>query len=168
MTLFIAQQSDASRQLQISEGVRIGRIVEINTQGVVFVDFPGNTNGPVAARVSGSIRSGLETQQISIFSQVLIAFENNDSQKPVVMDSVDSAVDVRRHDQELAFQVDKPQHITVDGRTMTFDAREKITLRCGKASITLTQSGRIIIRGAHVLSRSSGVNRIQGGSVRIN
>ena len=33
---------------------------------------------------------------------------------------------------------------------------------------TLTRAGKILIRGAYLLARSSGVNRIQGGSVQIN
>ncbi|MEW5071937.1 hypothetical protein AB1P14_09365, partial [Pseudomonas aeruginosa] len=38
----------------------------------------------------------------------------------------------------------------------------------GKASITLTRAGKVIIRGAYLSSRSTGVNRIKGGSVQIN
>ena len=41
-------------------------------------------------------------------------------------------------------------------------------LRCGKASITLTREGKVLIKGAYLSSRSSGVNRIKGGSVQIN
>ena len=37
-----------------------------------------------------------------------------------------------------------------------------------KASITLTSAGKILLRGAYILNRSSGVNRIKGGSVQIN
>src|SRR4051812_15153812 len=47
-------------------------------------------------------------------------------------------------------------------------AEKEIVLRCGKASITLTRSGKILIRGTYVLSRSSGAQRIQGASVQIN
>jgi hypothetical protein len=47
-------------------------------------------------------------------------------------------------------------------------ANREIVLQVGKASITLTQAGKIILRGTYVLSRSSGVNRIKGGSVQIN
>ena len=47
-------------------------------------------------------------------------------------------------------------------------ARREIVLRCGNASITLTRAGKIILRGTYVLSRSSGVNKIKGGSVQIN
>ena len=38
----------------------------------------------------------------------------------------------------------------------------------GKASITLTREGKVLIRGTYLSSRSSGVNRIKGGSVQIN
>ena len=56
----------------------------------------------------------------------------------------------------------------IDGKRVTFDAKEQIVLRCGKSSITLTRAGKILIRGAYLLNRSSGVNRIKGGSVQIN
>ena len=43
-----------------------------------------------------------------------------------------------------------------------------MVLRCGKASITLTKAGKVLIEGSYVLSRSTGVNRIKGGSVQLN
>ena len=49
-----------------------------------------------------------------------------------------------------------------------FTAESEIVLRCGEASITLTRAGKVLIRGTYLLSRSSGVNRIKGGSVQIN
>jgi hypothetical protein len=47
-------------------------------------------------------------------------------------------------------------------------AANEITLTCGKASITLTRSGKIVLRGTYILSRSSGPNRIKGGSIELN
>ena len=35
-------------------------------------------------------------------------------------------------------------------------------------NIMLTRAGKVLIRGAYLLSRSSGANRIKGGSVQIN
>jgi hypothetical protein len=58
--------------------------------------------------------------------------------------------------------------VEADGERLVVSAREQLVLRCGKASITLTRAGRVIIRGESLLSRSSGVNRIKGGSVQIN
>jgi uncharacterized protein (DUF2345 family) len=56
----------------------------------------------------------------------------------------------------------------VDSERIELTAEKEIVLRCGNASLTLTRAGKILIRGAYVLTRSSGVNRIQGGSVQIN
>ncbi len=56
----------------------------------------------------------------------------------------------------------------LDGERLEFSAEREIVLRCGKASITLTRAGKVIIRGAYLSSRSTGVNRIKGGSVQIN
>lgn len=47
-------------------------------------------------------------------------------------------------------------------------AQKQLTIRCGESSITLTAAGKIILRGKYIVSRSSGVQRIKGGSVQIN
>lgn len=51
---------------------------------------------------------------------------------------------------------------------LVLTADREIVLQVGKASITLTKAGKIILRGTYVVSRSSGVNKIKGGSVQIN
>lgn len=56
----------------------------------------------------------------------------------------------------------------VDGASQVIRARDTLTLRCGKASITLTADGRITIRGTDILTRAEGANRVQGASVQLN
>jgi hypothetical protein len=56
----------------------------------------------------------------------------------------------------------------LDGKKVTLTGEEEVTLKCGKASITLTSAGKVLIKGEYVVSRSSGVNRIKGGAVQIN
>ena len=63
---------------------------------------------------------------------------------------------------------DEENQVVVDGKKVTIEGAEEVTLKCGKASITLTKSGKILIRGTYLSNRSSGVNRILGGSVQIN
>ena len=58
--------------------------------------------------------------------------------------------------------------VSLDGERLTLTADKEIVLRCGKASVTLTRAGKIIIRGAYLSNRSSGVNKIKGASVQIN
>jgi hypothetical protein len=56
----------------------------------------------------------------------------------------------------------------IDGKRIVLAGEQEIVLACGEASITLTRAGKILIRGAYVSSRSSGVNRIRGASVEVN
>ena len=58
--------------------------------------------------------------------------------------------------------------IVVNASQIVLTGRKEIVLRCGKASITLTRAGKVLLRGAYISSRSSGVNRLKGGSVQIN
>jgi len=58
--------------------------------------------------------------------------------------------------------------MTVDGERVVIRAERDIELRCGDASIVLTRSGKVLIHGNFVLSRSRGANRIKGAFVDIN
>ncbi len=70
-------------------------------------------------------------------------------------------------DSELNAEQLKPE-ILVNGQKMELSAAEEITLRCGKSSITLTKSGKILIKGEHLLNRTSGSYKIRSGSIQLN
>jgi hypothetical protein len=61
-----------------------------------------------------------------------------------------------------------PEEAAAAGERLVIKADREIVLQCGSASITLTRSGKIVIRGEYVVTRAAGVNRILGGSVQIN
>jgi uncharacterized protein (DUF2345 family) len=63
---------------------------------------------------------------------------------------------------------EKNLDVMVDDKRIEIEGQDEVVLRCGKASITLRRNGRVVIRGTYVESRSSGTNRIKGGSVLIN
>lgn len=48
------------------------------------------------------------------------------------------------------------------------ESGKELVIACGKAKIALRADGRIEIRGGHLVSRSSGANKIRGASVTIN
>jgi hypothetical protein len=56
----------------------------------------------------------------------------------------------------------------VDEHRIVLESKDEIVLRCGKASITLRRNGLIVLKGTYLESQSEGVNRIKGGSVKIN
>ena len=51
---------------------------------------------------------------------------------------------------------------------MVLEGHDEIVLKCGDASITLKRDGKVLLRGAYVETQATGVNRIKGGSVKIN
>ncbi len=93
---------------------------------------------------------------------VVLMFDGGDPARPIVMGCVRAESAWPLPEQPGQVEVD------ADGERLVVSAKEQIVLRCGKASITLTKAGKVLIQGAYVSSRSSGVNRIKGGSVQLN
>ncbi|MCP4117537.1 MAG: DUF2345 domain-containing protein [Desulfobacteraceae bacterium] len=167
--------ADNVRKLEFSrqiKGAVAGRIVETDPNGRVLVDFPGNPREPVQARLTRSVKTQLQEEKHIFPLEVLLVFENNNPERPVIVDILCSGLEEGNSNantpEEIRLDREKPEEVEVDGRKITFTAKEEIVLRCGKSSITLTKAGKVIIRGAYLLNRSSGVNKIKGGSVQIN
>lgn len=150
------------------EGIRLGRIVRIDESGRVHVDFPGNSLGPVVARITSTARAEALSKGNPAGREVLLVFEKNDPNQPIIVDTLYSLIDEIVEPSCDILATEMPQEVTMDGKRISFDAENEIVLRCGKASITLTKAGKILIKGEYVLSHSSGENRIRGGSVSVN
>lgn len=97
--------------------------------------------------------------------EVLVSFEGGDILYPIVTGKIRNLPVVGEMDlsEESIIATD-----TGEQERLVFKAEKEIVLQCGKSSITLTRAGKVIIRGAYLLSRSSGVNKIKGGSVQLN
>ena len=134
-------------------GVIVGRLVGLRESGEPFVDFPGNISA-----VALNARSVLPLVEAQIGREILLTFEEGDPERPIVIGLMES----------FSAQRQPPLRVKLDEDSVVFTAEREIVLRCGKASITLTRAGKVLIRGAYLLSRSSGANRIKGGSVQIN
>ena len=138
--------------------VVIGELLALAEEGrTPLVAYPGQP-GSAALRA----RSLVELHGAHIGQQLALAFEAGDPGRPVVMGVLRQAAGW-----PLA---DPPAQVEVDagGERLIVSAREQLVLRCGKASITLTRAGKVLIQGSYVSSRSTGVNRIKGGSVQLN
>lgn len=151
------------------DGIRTGTITRVEPDGTVFVNYADNAHGrPLAARMAAGVQERLTECELEGPIDVLLTFDKGDPHKPVVFDLIVDKVLPTKDDEGVEFIRQAGDDLSVDGKSLTFNADEQIVLRCGKASITLTKAGKIIIRGAYLLNRSSGVNRIKGGSVQIN
>ncbi len=101
--------------------------------------------------------------------RAIAGFEDGDEERPILLGLLDAPPAAETS--EAAVHVDapaRPEEARLDGERVVLSADKEIVLKCGRASITLTRAGKVLIRGAYLLNRSSGVNRIKGGSVQIN
>jgi hypothetical protein len=139
-------------------GVIVGELIGMSDEGriplVLYPDQPGTA----ALRA----RSVVDLHGPHIGRSVVLMFEGADPSRPIIMG-------VLREGEGWTLD-QKPGQVEVDadGERMIVSAKEQLVLRCGKASITLTKAGKVLIKGSYLLSRSSGVNRIKGGSVQLN
>ncbi len=138
------------------DGLVTGLMVGLVDSCTPLVTFPRSPSAE--AMRAGSI---VPLQSGDVGRQVALLFDGGDPNRPVVVGTVQS---------QLAPETNRlePWKINLDAEEVVFTARDRLTLQCGKASITLTKAGKVIIRGEYVTSHSSGVNRIKGGSVQIN
>src|ERR1044071_4204860 len=137
-----------SRRIEMHQGIRrlleiesaeaaggpcVGRIVRVEANGEVFVDFRGNQRGPIRARMATN--EALKGADLP----VLLVFEDGDPGLPVVAGIIRDGVQ-------------RPE----PNRSLTFEATEEITIMCGKSSITLRRDGKVLIKGTELVSRASG------------
>lgn len=150
-------QSPEPRQ-DAQAGVVIGELIGITGEGrAPLVFYPGQP-GSAALRA----RTVVDLHGPHIGRSIVLMFEGGNPSRPVIMGVLQEGEGWPLDRQPGQVEVD------ADGQRMIVSAREQLVLRCGKASITLTKAGKVLIKGSYLLSRSSGVNRIKGGSVQLN
>lgn len=158
-SLIDAQQDLSRAQMRLDpkpDGIVIGTLAGFDDSGRPQVVFPG-----MAMDAPSTTLSTIALDQKALGSAVVLQFEGGDRGKPVILGLLQQPVAPETTGER---QID----VVLDGERLVFTADKEIVLRCGKASITLTRAGKVLIRGAYLLNRSSGVNRIKGGSVQIN
>jgi hypothetical protein len=140
-----------------ARGLKTGKLVALTADGgdplIVYPGQPGSS--AIVARTTVSLDSS------HIGSEIVLAFGDDDSTRPIVLGCI------RRSAMESRPPVATAE-IEVDDRRIVVSASEQLVLRCGKATITMTSAGKILVQGTYISTKSSGVHRIKGGSVQIN
>lgn len=136
------------------EGVVVATVAGFDAGGAPRIAFAGNPlQRPVSARSTVALAAA------DVGKDVAVSFEQGDPARPIVLGKL------WHPDGPVPLPVVEPE---VDGERLVLTAKKEIVLQCGSASLTLTKAGKILLRGDYILSRSSGVNRVKGGSVQIN
>lgn len=174
----------------VENGISPGEIIIGELTGIDNVGRPQVRFGDMNEDASLAAMTTQEVTRKHIGRQVALLFANGETSQPVIVGLIHnplsdilenfSVAEAQANEQtpfpEVPMQQsavaeisrDEEEQVIVDGKRVTIQGAEEITLKCGEASITLTKSGKILIRGTYLSNRSSGVNRILGGSVQIN
>jgi hypothetical protein len=142
----------------VQTGVIISTIERVDANGTPWIRMPDGRRA--AAQLVAGITNATLAAAATARTPVVLALAG-DELTPIILGILATE----------AVAADSPAdqvEAEIDGKRVTLRGEEEVTLRCGRASITLTKAGKILIRGTYLTSRSSGVNRIKGGSVQIN
>ena len=154
--------------------VRVAVVLAGSTPETLIVQINGHAAGPQRARTTVPFDPQQLERAIIARQSVLVVFENGDPTLPIVtgvLQPPPSATPL----QELmtkggSANTNAQQRVEarLDGKRVVLEGRDEVVLKCGEASITLRRDGKVILRGAYVETNAKGLNRIKGGSVKIN
>ena len=154
-------RSGSSSALEYARDPVVAEVREVTDEGLVL----GLGSGLLTVGRMTTDVARVPPEQLQ-GSDVLVLFEGGDPGSPIAIAVLHAA------SRESVETDDETEHTAlqsvVDDEHIIIDAKRKIELRCGKGSITITPDGKIVLRGTHLLSRSSGPLRIKGGHVDIN
>lgn len=174
---FQQDQSQLSIKDMMPGEILIGTLTGLDEQGNALINIAGNI-------VVAQSTVALNQQQSG--RQVALLFVDGNPEKPIVMGMIHNPLHEMIENFEISAAEDqvleadsklndnkeevstKIDDVYLDGERIVLEGKKEIVLKCGESSITLTSAGKIIIRGKYLLNRSSGVNRIMGGSVQVN
>ena len=134
--------------------VIIGILDGFDSQARPLVDYPGNAAGAPLPALTTAVYGA-----DAVGRQVALLFADGDWTRPVIVGLIRPPGEPAPGGARVA---------ELDGERLVLRAKQEIVLECGNANITLTRAGKVLIRGAYLSSRSSGVHRIKGASVDIN
>ncbi len=159
--------------------VVIGQLEGLSSAGEPLVNFSQNLAGEAIPAMST-----LPVNLGHAGRQVALLFTQGDLRNPLIIGLIHSPlqslidgfqiepasgeIDQQPTSESETVNPGTDINATIDGKRVVLEGREEVVLKCGEASITLTKAGKILIRGKYILNRSTGVNRILGGSVQVN
>ena len=148
---------EASPEHQQVAGVQVGTLVGLSDSSEPLVTYPGQPG--TAALIA---RTTVDLVPDHVGQEVALSFENGDPLLQIITGRLRVVRSSVSGDRPVPIQIEG------DGRRLTVTAGERLVLKCGLASITLTAAGKVIIDGTYVSHRSRGVLRLLGGAVQIN
>ncbi len=143
----------------------IARVVGIDARKRVTVRTTNAGGGVAVARLLQGIKRAELFGLTGEGREVLVVFEGGDPSRPIIVGLLESETEEAAATRTLNRKTESTE---LPQKRVLIEALAELVLKCGSGSITLREDGKIVLRGTHLLSRSSGPIRIKGGYVEIN
>ena len=131
----------------------LAQVVSVDPNRPIVVAFEGHEHECAGVTV--------ELVEADVGRSATVMFLDGDPARPIV-------TGLLRGTPAPALQSPRPAKLELGARELELTADSKLTLRCGKSCIILDRDGKVVIRGEHLLSRATSVNRIRGGTILLN
>jgi hypothetical protein len=128
--------------------VFIGTVQSVDAAGGPCVQW--SDGEPTPARVVWMSASVDWTHCVGL--RVILGFVDGDEEHPVVLGLLDAPRVASAREPEV----------------LRIASGRELVIECGEARIALRADGRVEVRGTHLVSRSSGPNKVKGATVHIN
>jgi hypothetical protein len=140
-----------------------GRLAGIDSEGRILFRENGFTGAAIPVVIGMSVPDGTLVNAARLEQRALVMRAGSDTEPPVLVGILRERVSAKARDA-------KPSQleVAVDGEVLRLSADRRIELRCGKARLLLLETGRIVLSGTNVVTRSTGPNKIKGASISLN
>ena len=149
-----------------TSAVATGQIVALDSEGRPLVVIAGEAEPRRARSVVQFDRDTLA--DLAGLPTVAVVFEGGDENRPIIIGWVHDRLIAAPSCDEGIRPAAAADVALVDGRRVVLRAADEIELVCGASSILLRRDGHVVIKGAQVVSRATGANKIRGATVGIN
>ena len=131
----------------------VAHVVSVDESGHAWVRIR-SIDEPVRARCAVA-SAALPPRDEVVGAEVVIVLEEGEADRPIITGFVRESL------WGLSETAAAQPNVLIEGI-------EEVALRCGKASISLTADGRIVIKGTRLTSRATEANKVRGAIVLIN
>lgn len=159
--------------LSVAAEIHKGFITGLDDNGMVLVQVENIESSRSCFLLQ---KNSSDNDFICVGDKVLFALFDNDQNGYILGIIKTNKTETIKESKTLNYPGDKVEvevpgrleKVNINGKRISIEAEEELTIKCGKGSILIDKQGKIVVRGTNLISRSSGNHKIKGASVSIN
>lgn len=145
-------------------GTQIGEFIGLDEGGHPLVIVEG-LNSPLIALTAITVNQCISNY---IGQSVLLWVDDAENNRPIIIGFISDQFEEFESKSNNEMTTFSESTLTIDGKQVNLEGKKEIILKCGHSSITLSQNGKISIKGKNIINRSSGNYRVKGANLNFN